>query len=118
MDLTSLIWIVIIGTSIWVYFDAKAIGMKSGEVISGKMQGLDSYGPGSWLVGCLLLWIVFFPLYLMKRGEFKKINNNPINSSQTLASAADPRIKCPHCAEDISAFAKICKHCHRELFTG
>ena len=64
-----LILLVIVGTSIWVYMDAKAIGIKKGQV-----SGLADMGPGSWAAGNLLLWIVVFPLYLMKRGEFKRIN--------------------------------------------
>lgn len=63
-------WAVIIGTSIWVFIDAKSIGIKKGQV-----TGIADMGPGSWAAGCLLLWIVVFPLYLMKRGEFKKINH-------------------------------------------
>lgn len=63
------ILLVIIGTSIWVFFDAKSIGLKKGQV-----KGLADLGPGGWLVGSLLLWIVVFPLYLVKRGEFKRIN--------------------------------------------
>lgn len=73
MDLV--IMAVLIGTSFWVYFDAKSIGIKAGEVKSGRMAGLDTMGPGSWLAGCLILWIIFFPIYLVKRGEFKRINH-------------------------------------------
>lgn len=65
----GLILLIILGTSIWVFFDAKAIGVKKGQV-----KGLANLGPGGWLVGSLLLWIVAFPLYLAKRGEFKRIN--------------------------------------------
>lgn len=61
---------VLIGTSFWVYFDAKSIGIKKGQV-----TGFADMAPGSWAVGCLILWIIFFPFYLMKRGEFKKINH-------------------------------------------
>lgn len=60
----------VIISSIWVYFDAKSIGVKKGLV-----AGLADMGPGSWAAGCLVLWIVFFPFYLVKRGEFKRINH-------------------------------------------
>ena len=65
----NLIWIIVIGTSIWVWMDAKSIGVKKGQV-----QGLADLGPTGWLFACLLLWIVAFPIYLAKRDEFKKIN--------------------------------------------
>ena len=65
----NLIWIIVIGTSIWVWMDAKSIGEKKGHV-----QGLADLGPTGWLYACQLLWIVAFPIYLAKRDEFKKIN--------------------------------------------
>ena len=65
---TFILWI-ILGTSIWVFFDARAIGVKRGQV-----KGLANMGPLGWLLGCLLLWIIAFPLYLAKRNEFKRIS--------------------------------------------
>ena len=62
--------LIVIATSIWVYFDAKKIGIKKGQI-----QGIANMGPGGWLAVCLLLWIVGFPVYLAKRGEFKRINS-------------------------------------------
>jgi flagellar biosynthesis/type III secretory pathway M-ring protein FliF/YscJ len=58
---------IVIGTSIWVYFDAKEIGVK-------KVEGKSVVNPGpvAWLIGCLLLWIVVFPIYLAKRAGFKE----------------------------------------------
>lgn len=63
----------VIGTSIWVFFDASSIGVKKGQI-----KGLGDMGPVAWLFVCLLLWIVGFPLYLVKRGEFKRVNSRPI----------------------------------------
>ncbi len=65
----TLILIAVIGTSIWVLYDAKTIGVQKGQI-----QGLASMGPWGWFFGCLLLWIICFPFYLIKRSEFKKIN--------------------------------------------
>lgn len=65
----GLILLIIIGTSIWVFVDAKKIGIKKGQV-----KGLFNMAPVGWLFACLLLWIVAFPVYLVKRGELKKIN--------------------------------------------
>ena len=64
-----IVWLMLVGTSIWVLIDAKNIGVKPGQV-----KGLGNMGPWSWFFGCILLWIVIFPYYLCKRGEFKKFN--------------------------------------------
>ncbi len=64
-----LILLTIVGTSIWIFFDAKNIGVKKGQV-----KGMADLGPGGWLIGSLLLWIIVFPMYLLKRAEFKRIN--------------------------------------------
>jgi hypothetical protein len=66
----SIFLIVIIVTSIWVFFDAKTIGVQKGQV-----DGIANMGPLGWLLCCLLLWIVGFPLYLAKRSQFKQINS-------------------------------------------
>ncbi|MDA8170276.1 MAG: hypothetical protein M0Z48_00405 [Nitrospiraceae bacterium] len=58
----------ILVTSIWVYFDAKAIGVRKGLI-----KGLTDMGPGGWFVVCLGLWIVGFPAYLATRGKYKKL---------------------------------------------
>lgn len=64
-------WIVVIVTSIWVYFDAKKIGIKRGQI-----KGVANMGPVAWLIICLGLWIIAFPVYLIKRPQFKKINQS------------------------------------------
>jgi len=63
------IWLAILVTSIWVFIDAKRIGVRKGQV-----KGLADLGPAGWLFACLLLWVVAFPLYLIKRPELKRIN--------------------------------------------
>lgn len=65
----ALILIIVVGTSIWVAIDASTIGVKKGQI-----KGVADMGPAGWFFGCLLLWIVGFPYYLAKRGEFKRIN--------------------------------------------
>ncbi|MBV9292634.1 MAG: hypothetical protein JO222_09305 [Frankiales bacterium] len=62
---TGLVVLVIAGTSLWVYADAKRLGVRKGD--SG---GLFEGGPAGWAFGCLLLWIVVFPLYLAARPKF------------------------------------------------
>jgi len=65
----AFILLLVIVTSIWVFVDAKKIGVQKGQV-----KGLADLGPASWLFACLLLWIVAFPLYLIKRPELKRVN--------------------------------------------
>ena len=65
----SIIIIIVVVTSIWVYFDAKKIGVKKDQ-----MKGVCNIGPVGWLVVCLFIWIIGFPLYLLKRAELKRIN--------------------------------------------
>jgi len=71
----TIIWIVILGTSIWVLIDAKTIGVKKGQI-----QGMGNMGAWAWFFVCLLLWIVGFPFYLAKRGEFKRVNSEQSSS--------------------------------------
>lgn len=33
-------------------------------------------------------------------------------------SSSNERRKCPHCAEWIKSEAKVCRHCHREVFAA
>jgi hypothetical protein len=84
------ILLIVIGTSTWVYFDAKSIGVKkSGEkapVKTGSVQA--DMGPVGWAICCLLLWIIAFPLYLFKRPGLKKRFQQP-------ASAPAPPIPPP-----------------------
>ena len=76
----AFLWLIFLGTILWVYFDAKAIGVKKGII-----RGLADMNVGAWIGGMVLLWIVFFPFYLIKRGEFKKINNSQgLSSKKTL----------------------------------
>lgn len=65
----GLLFWVVIGTSIWVYFDAKSIGVQKGQV-----EGLADMGPWGWFFITLCLWIIGFPAWLAMRGKFKKIN--------------------------------------------
>ena len=64
----SVMWAVVITTSIWVLVDAKQIGVKKGQI-----KGLADLGPWGWFFACLFLWIISFPVYLLKRPQFKAI---------------------------------------------
>jgi hypothetical protein len=66
----GLMLLIVIGTSIWVALDAGAIGVRRGQI-----QGLADMGPGGWFAACLLIWIIAFPLYLSRRGQYRSINS-------------------------------------------
>ncbi len=62
----ALVWLVVVVSAIWVYVDARSIGVRKGLV-----TGLGDMGPVGWAVSTLFLWIVAFPLYLVKRRQFR-----------------------------------------------
>lgn len=94
----------VIGTSIWVAFDAQNIGVKTGQ-LGGGLLDMGCYG---WFFLCLLLWIVGFPLYLIKRPEYIKINRGVQSSDKSISK------KCFYCAEDIKVEARVCRYCGRD----
>ena len=67
--MSAVVWAVVIVTIIWVLVDAKKIGVQKGQI-----TGIANMGPWSWFVVCLLLWVVGFPLYLVKRKQYQQIN--------------------------------------------
>lgn len=67
MDWT--IMFIVLGSSIWVLFDAYAIGAKKGQ-----LTGITNNGPWGWFFGCLLLWIVILPCYLANREDIKRLS--------------------------------------------
>ncbi|MGD0453916.1 MAG: hypothetical protein ABSB69_09995 [Solirubrobacteraceae bacterium] len=53
--------LVIVGSSIWVGFDAQGRDFSDSNM---------ARGPYAWAFGCLILWILFFPAYLAQRSRF------------------------------------------------
>jgi hypothetical protein len=84
--------------ALWVYIDAKKIGVSKGQV-----RGLADMGPAAWFWATLLLWIIAFPYYLTKRSAFQHANRVPV------------LYRCPHCNEQIEAAAARCGHCNRDV---
>ncbi len=107
----DLILLVIIGTSIWVFFDAKSIGVKKGQI-----AGFANMGPVGWMFGCLLLWIIGFPLYVAKRGEFKRINKTWPNSVKQSSMTMPNNIR-QSSMTDIEQLEKLASLKERGLIT-
>jgi hypothetical protein len=74
--ITGLLNLISTGISIWVcvwvYFDARKIGIKkiSRENPGGK--SIMNMGPLGWAICCFLFWVVLFPIYLIKRHGLQK----------------------------------------------
>jgi hypothetical protein len=61
-----LVLLLVLASDFWVFEDAKARRERGTPVVFTGFVNLET--PGDWFVGCLLVWIVFFPLYIMRRG--------------------------------------------------
>jgi cytochrome c oxidase assembly factor CtaG len=63
-----LVLLVVLATDIWVYTDAEAHD-KRGTPVVVSIGSLVVDTPAAWFLGCLLLWILFFPLYIRRRSQ-------------------------------------------------
>jgi hypothetical protein len=63
--------LIIIGTAVWVYYDAIKLGAEKGRI-----TGFFNLGAGAWFWVTLLLWIIGFPAWLITRGRYKVLNDN------------------------------------------
>jgi len=102
----DLIAMLVLGTSIWVFFDAREIGVERGQV-----DGMLDMGPGGWAFCCLLLWIVCFPLYLSKRNSYKQINSGKAFQGNTNGNDENKFITCEKCGSQMPATYGKCYKC-------
>jgi hypothetical protein len=66
----TLYLLVVLATDAWVYADAPAQAER-GEPVVLTFGPLAVETPAAWALCCLLLWIVFFPLYVLARGRWR-----------------------------------------------
>ena len=59
---------VLLLTVAWVFQDATAHA-EHGERVEAVIGSLRVDSPNAWAVGCLVLWVFFFPLYLRARSS-------------------------------------------------
>ncbi len=61
-----LLLLALVAVDRWVYVDAQIRSERGSPVVfsSGNFR-VDT--PGAWALGCLALWVFFFPLYLTSR---------------------------------------------------
>ena len=64
----ALVVLVVLLLNLWVYRDAKRCADEGAPVVL-RMGGFVVATPAMWLLGCLVLWIFFFPLYVVSRSR-------------------------------------------------
>ena len=88
----ELIYLLVIGTSLWVLVDANSLGVKKGKLNG----GLFDMGPAGWFFACLLLWIVAFPVYLGKRNEYQRLRGtaprSELDKADVVANSVTERL--------------------------
>lgn len=51
-------WLIYLSSSIWVYFDARRLK---------RLTNSEKIKPWVWLISCLAIWIIAFPIYMFSR---------------------------------------------------
>jgi hypothetical protein len=70
----QLMFLLIVGTAVWVGFDARELEMRKGRLGGGPVD----MGTRSWVVCCLLLWLIAFPCYLVARSKYVAMRDAPL----------------------------------------
>lgn len=99
--------LVVIGTTIWVGFDAAANQVST----SSKHPYEQNTGAVAWVLGCILVWIVVFPVYLYRRSQ--TVRQNSAGSASSLPGT--PRTAegpfCRSCGGQVLLDATLCPTC-------
>jgi cytochrome c oxidase assembly factor CtaG len=67
--------LLVLSTDAWVYADARD-RLRRGDRVSVSVGSIHIETPQAWFLGCLILWVVFFPLYLTATGRNPFAHNN------------------------------------------
>lgn len=79
--LSSLMVAIVAASAIWVYLDATK--HKIGKIMGNK--SLFNMAAGAWAIVTMMLWIIGFPSYLIKRNALKKLaQTNPIETNNRI----------------------------------
>lgn len=71
-----IIFLLVVGTAVWVGIDASSLGVQRGRLGG----GWEDMSVASWVICCLLLWIVAFPGYLFARPRYVALRCDPSNA--------------------------------------
>ena len=63
-----LVVVVLLAIDLWVYADAKRCA-GAGAPVRLRVGTFVVETPLAWFVACLVLWVVFFPVYVVSRTE-------------------------------------------------
>jgi len=63
-----LVLLVVLSVAVWVYTDARE-RQKRGTPVAVSVGSFRLETPEGWFLGCLVLWVVFIPLYLSATGR-------------------------------------------------
>lgn len=66
LSASMLALLVVLATDVWVYTDATARADGDAPVVA-SVGSWEISSPTVWLLCCVVVWIVFFPLYLVAR---------------------------------------------------
>jgi hypothetical protein len=101
-----------LATSTWVFIDATVLGIKAVPNKPGWRKGFLDCGPTGFFVVCVLLWIVGFPAYLVRRRR-----HLAVVSSRQLPGG----VNCPTCginlslSPDLYGRSLICPSCQGQF---
>jgi hypothetical protein len=65
-----LILLLVTASCIWVHHDARELTARAAT--EGSRARIAA---ARWVVGCLFMWIIIFPAYLIRRAFFKRAHN-------------------------------------------
>lgn len=101
-------WAILIGTTVWVAYDAH----KYKIAVNKKPYSLNN-GAVAWALSCVVLWIGFFPYYLIHRSKILK--------SRAVKPQGDVKVDCALCGQHLEVPQEMlgqiaqCPSCQREF---
>lgn len=103
-----LVVLCIIGSSVWVLVDAESHKVP----MSKKKPYSPSNGSVAWFIGCLLLWIIGFPWYLIVRSAVLAEGRSVAPMATIAASPpAGAAFLCSTCGTPLASGARFCHVC-------
>jgi hypothetical protein len=72
--------LVVLGSDAWVYSDARE-RLRRGDRVSVAIGTLRIETPEAWFLGCLVLYVIFMPLYLTTTGRNPFARRSPSGRS-------------------------------------
>jgi hypothetical protein len=95
----------IVPTAAWVGFDARKFDWSGSGLAKTPLE---------WAAGCLLLWIVIFPVYLVRRRQVPRLGALVVAGGPESLGWSPPalaRVPCRRCATPVHPMAQVCQEC-------